>query len=123
MPAKILVVDDEAAIRQITQTTLEAYTYQVMTASDGIEALALYAQHKDEINVVLMDMMMPAMDGLTTIRTLRKIQPQVKIVAVSGLVSNEKLAQVGRLGVQTFLYKPYTTKELLKTIDDVLRAT
>jgi two-component system cell cycle sensor histidine kinase/response regulator CckA len=117
----ILVVDDEAAIRQITQTTLEAYTYQVMTASDGIEALALYAQHKDEINVVLMDMMMPAMDGLTTIRTLRKIQPQVKIVAVSGLVSNEKLAQVGRLGVQTFLYKPYTTKELLKTINDVLR--
>jgi two-component system, cell cycle sensor histidine kinase and response regulator CckA len=118
----ILVVDDEAAIRQITQTTLEAYTYQVLTASDGIEALALYAQHKDEINVVLMDMMMPAMDGPTTIRTLQKIQPQVKIVAVSGLVSNEKLAQVRRLGVQTFLYKPYTTKELLKTIDNVLRA-
>lgn len=118
----ILVVDDEPAIRQITQTTLEAYSYQVLTASDGIEALALYAQHKDEISVVLMDMMMPTMDGPTTIRTMRKIQPQVKIVAVSGLVFNEKLAQVRRFGIQTFLYKPYTTKELLKMIDDVLQA-
>jgi len=116
----ILVVDDEAAIRQITQTSLEAYAYQVLTASDGIEALALYAQHKEEIQLVLIDMMMPVMDGLTTIRTLRKIQPQVKMVAVSGLVSNDKLVQARSLGVQRFLYKPYTTKELLKTILDVL---
>ncbi len=116
----ILVVDDEAAIRQITQTSLETYTYKVLTACDGIEALALYAQHKDEISVVLIDMMMPAMDGVMTIRTLRKINPQIKIVAVSGLASNEKLAQARHLGVQTFLYKPYTTKELLKTINGVL---
>lgn len=118
----ILVVDDEVAIRQITQTTLETYAYRVLTANDGIDALALYAQNQDEISVVLIDMMMPVMDGLTTIRTLRKIKPQVKIVAVSGLVSNDKLTQARRLGVQTFLYKPYTTKELLKTLDEVLRS-
>lgn len=118
----ILVVDDEVAIRQITQTSLETYSYKVLTASDGIEALAMYAQHQEEINVVLIDMMMPAMDGPTTIRTLRRIKPQVKIVAVTGLVSDDKLAQARRLGVQTFLYKPYTTKELLKALEDILRA-
>jgi CheY-like chemotaxis protein len=118
----ILVVDDEVAIRQITQTSLETYSYKVLTASDGIEALAMYAQHHEEINVVLIDMMMPAMDGPTTIRTLRRIKPQVKIVAVTGLVSDDKLAQARRLGVQTFLYKPYTTKELLKALDGILRA-
>ncbi|HEY9674934.1 MAG TPA: response regulator [Waterburya sp.] len=116
----ILVVDDEAAIRQITQTSLETYAYKVLTACDGIEALALYAQHKDEISVVLIDMMMPAMDGAMTIRTLRKINSQIKIVAVSGLASNEKLVQARRFGVKTFLYKPYTTKELLKTINEIL---
>jgi PAS domain S-box-containing protein len=118
----ILVVDDEVAIRTITQTSLETYGYKVLTASDGIEAIAVYAQHKEEINLVLMDMMMPQMDGLTTIRTLRKIEPHVKIIAVSGLASNDKFAQVATLGVNTFLSKPYSAEELLNTIDEVLKA-
>jgi len=116
----ILVVDDEAAIRDITKTSLETYNYRALTASDGIEAIALYAEHRQEISVVLTDMMMPSMDGATTIRTLRKIEPHVKIVAVSGLVSKEKLAQVASIGVKTFLPKPYTTKELLTTLHEVL---
>ncbi len=117
----ILVVDDEPAIRQITRTSLETHAYRVLTASDGIEAVALYAQHKAEISLVLIDMMMPNMDGSTTIRTLRKMEPQVKVVAVSGLVANDKLAQVATLGVKTFLSKPYTTQELLNTISGVLK--
>ncbi|MBD1805263.1 response regulator [Microcoleus sp. FACHB-SPT15] len=116
----ILVVDDEVAIREITKTSLEAYNYKVMTACDGIEAVALYAEHRDEISVVLTDMMMPSMDGLTTIRTLRKINPQVKIIAISGLASSDKLAAVIGTGVKTFLSKPFTTQELLKTLDGLL---
>ncbi len=116
----ILVVDDEVAIRKITKTSLETYSYRVLTASDGIEAIALYAQHKADISLVLIDMMMPEMDGPTTIRTLQKIDPQVKIIGVSGLVSNDKLAKVATLGVKTFLAKPYTTQELLTTIDEFL---
>jgi PAS domain S-box-containing protein len=116
----VLVVDDEVAIREITKTSLEAYNYKVMTACDGIEAVALYAEHRDEISVVLTDMMMPSMDGLTTIRTLRKINPQVKIIAISGLASSDKLAAVIGTGVKTFLSKPFTTQELLKTIDGLL---
>jgi len=61
----ILVVDDEAAIRDITKTSLESHNYKAITASDGIEAIALYAEHRDEISLVLTDMVMPSMDGLT----------------------------------------------------------
>jgi two-component system, cell cycle sensor histidine kinase and response regulator CckA len=114
----ILVVDDETLIREITQTTLSTYNYRVITASDGVEAIALYFEHKDEISVVLTDIMMPSLGGLATIRTLLKIDPKVKIIAFSGLESNSKLAEAA--GVCKFLSKPYTTKELLHTIDRVI---
>lgn len=116
----ILVVDDEAAICEVTKTSLEAYDYKVLTASDGIEAIAVYAQHQDEISVVLMDMMMPSMDGLTTIPTLQKISPQVKIIAVSGLASRDQVSTAIGAGVKAFLAKPFTAQELLKTINSVL---
>lgn len=116
----ILVVDDEAPIREITKITLETHNYKVLIANDGIEAIALYAQHKHEINLVLLDMMMPEMDGLTTIRTLQKFNSQVKIIAVSGLALSDKVAAAMGSGVKTFLPKPYTTQELLKTINSAL---
>jgi two-component system cell cycle sensor histidine kinase/response regulator CckA len=114
----ILVVDDEMLVREITETTLSAYNYRVITASDGVEAIALYFEHKDEISLVLTDIMMPALGGLAIVRTLLKIDPKVKIIAFSGLESNSKLAEAA--GVCKFLSKPYTTKELLDTIDLVL---
>jgi PAS domain S-box-containing protein len=119
----ILVVDDEAAICEINKTSLEAYNYRVVTASDGIEAIALYVQHKDDISLVIVDMMMPSMDGPTTIRTLHKINPNVKIIAVSGLISSAQLTDATNAGIQRFLPKPYTARDLLKTINEVLDLT
>jgi PAS domain S-box-containing protein len=116
----ILVVDDEAAVQEITQTSLEIYGYKVLIASDGIEAIALYTRHKDEIKAVLMDIMMPSMDGTTAIRTLWEIDPNVKAIATSGLVSNEKLAQAAGAKIQAFLAKPYTLKDLLKVLQEVI---
>ncbi len=116
----ILVVDDEAAIREITKESLETYAYKVLTASDGIEAIALYAQHRQEIAVVLIDMMMPSMDGPTTIRLLQKMNPKIKIIAVSGLNSNYQFDRLEIRGVKAFLSKPYTAKELLKKIHSVV---
>ncbi|MBD2102479.1 response regulator [Leptolyngbya sp. FACHB-261] len=118
----ILVVDDEAAIREVSRASLEAYNYQVLTANDGIEAISLYVQHRDEIGLVLVDMMMPSMDGPTTIRTLQKINPQIKIIAVSGLLSGYQVVEESYSGVQAFLPKPYPVKELVKTIHEVLEA-
>jgi len=118
----ILVVDDEAAVCEVTKTSLETYNYKAITASNGIEAVDLYAEHQGEISLVLTDMMMPHMDGLTTISTLQRMDPQVKIIAVSGLISSNKLAAIADRGVKTFLSKPYTAQELLKTINTVLHS-
>jgi hypothetical protein len=116
----ILVVDDEASIREITRSTLETYGYKVITANDGVEALALYALKREEIRVVLMDMVMPIMDGTASIRALRKIDPQVKIVAASGLNDNSRIAAVDSKDIDIFLSKPYTSETLLKTIHEVI---
>ncbi|MEH2259265.1 hybrid sensor histidine kinase/response regulator [Nostoc sp.] len=116
----ILVVDDEAAIQEITITSLEAHNYKILVASDGIEAIALYAQNRDKISAVLMDIMLPSLDGLTAMRTLQKINPQVKIIASTGLMSDNKLSAVAAIGVNTFLSKPYTVNELLLSLHKVL---
>jgi two-component system, cell cycle sensor histidine kinase and response regulator CckA len=72
---------------------------------------------KDTISLVLLDMMMPSMDGPSTILQLKQINPAVKIVASSGLSFNTMLAEAAELGVTKFLSKPYTSQELLKTIN------
>lgn len=116
----ILVVDDESTIRDVTRQSLEAYNYQVITAEDGIDAIACYAQNQGEIQVVLMDMMMPTMDGVTAIRTLHKMNHEVKIIAISGLMASNKVTAALEMGIKAFLNKPYTAKELLTTLDNVL---
>jgi len=116
----VLVVDDEAAIREITKTTLESCGYRALTAADGTEAIAIYAQHKDDVAVVLTDMMMPYMDGPATIRALQKLNPQVKIIASSGLTENTRVAEATNAGVRTFLPKPYTAEMLLRALAEIL---
>lgn len=115
----ILVVDDEDTIRDITKTSLESHNYQAITASDGIEAIALYVENQDKISLVLTDMVMPSMDGMTTIKTLQKINPKVKIIAVSGLATTNKVNAARDAGVKAFLAKPYTANQLLQTISAV----
>lgn len=119
----ILVVDDEAPILEITKTVLLTHNYKVFTANNGMEALALYAEHQAQISVVLTDMMMPSMDGSIIIRNLQKLNLQLKIIAASGLASNEQVASFEKgVGVKAFLLKPYTVKELLNTISNALSA-
>ena len=117
----VLVVDDEDAIRQITRSTLETFGYKVLTASDGTEAVALYAQHRNEIAVVLTDMLMPFMDGPATIRALQKMNPKVKIIAASGLTAGHKAGEASLEGVKVFLSKPHTAEKLLKALAEVLK--
>ena len=90
----VMVAEDEDSIREVTASTLEEYGYNVLTANDGADAVALYAQNKDKINVILMDMMMPVMDGHASIRAIRRINPGIKIIAVSGLAEKDKLAKI-----------------------------
>ncbi len=113
----ILVVDDELAISELIKTTLETYNYRVLTANNGAEAIATYNQHR-EIASVLIDLMMPVMDGLTTVTALHQLNPNLSIVAMSGLSSVEAVAQAKRFGCRYFLPKPYTNKDLLQILFD-----
>jgi PAS domain S-box-containing protein len=117
----ILVVDDESDLRQVTQSVLEANHYQVITASNGIEAIVLYTQHQDQIRVVIMDMMMPEMGGQTAIATLKQINPTVKVIASSGLALDQ-LDQSLSQTIRARLPKPYSSRELLTTLEQVLSA-
>jgi CheY-like chemotaxis protein len=116
----ILVVDDEASILAITQQTLQAFGYRVVTAMDGADALSVYVQHRNEIALVLTDMMMPILDGPAIIQALMRINPNVKIIAASGLTTNGGEARLASAGVKRFLSKPYTAATLLKTIRTLL---
>jgi PAS domain S-box-containing protein len=115
----ILVVDDEAALRQVTRRTLERFGYRAIGASDGAGALAMYASQRETIAVVLTDMMMPAMDGSAIIQGLMKIRADVRIIAASGLSANGVVARGA--GAKHFLPKPYTTQTLLKALRRVLQ--
>jgi len=117
----ILVVDDEDSIREITRGTLETFGYTVLTAADGTEALALYADNKNEIAVVLTDMVMPFMDGPATIRALQRMNPKVRIIAASGLGAGQRAGEGALEGVSVFLNKPYTAEKLLNTLAKLLR--
>jgi len=116
----ILVVDDEVSVLTITCQTLLAYGYRALKAADGAEALAVYATHKDEIAVVLTDMMMPILAGQGLIHALRRINPGVRIIAASGLNTDGNTATVTDGSVKHFIIKPYTAATLLKTLQQVL---
>jgi PAS domain S-box-containing protein len=116
----ILVVDDEEIILDISRKTLEKRGYRVLTAHEGATAVALYAQHRQDVAVVLTDMMMPVMDGIATLHALRRINPDVKVIAASGLSSNMNPAKMTDAGVRYFLHKPYRAETLLKTLREAI---
>ncbi len=117
----ILVVDDEPSIREVTQTNLQANGYQVLTAANGAEALALCTQHQDRIKLSLTDMMMPGMDGVAVTKALQKLNPNIKIIGLSGLASNRDSAEAAGIHFQRFLLKPFAAAELLQAVGDVLK--
>ena len=113
----ILIVDDEKNIRQVTSATLEKYGYQTLTATNGAEALAIYKQNPEKIQLVLTDMAMPVMDGATLIRALQQLDPQPKIISASGLTTEHKT----EINADAFLTKPFTAEKLLRTLAEILR--
>ncbi len=116
----VLVVDDEEPIRELAQRVLERFGYRVLLAADGAEAISLYQPRRNEIDVVITDMVMPNMDGLATITALKSINPEVKIVGSSGQASNGSVSKVMAAGIQHFIPKPYTAETMLNALHEVL---
>jgi nitrogen-specific signal transduction histidine kinase len=117
----ILVVDDEAFIVQAARMTLETAGFHVLSAANGREATALYQAYPHQIQAVLLDMMMPVMDGPATIQALQKIDPQVRIIATSGLRLAGRDARTVAAGARALLQKPYSEEQLLATLGRVIR--
>jgi len=118
----VLVVDDEVSILSITSETLQTFGYQVITACNGAEAVALYAQQKKKIAIILTDLSMPVMDGRATIYAMLKINPKAKIIAMSGLDEADSVAKAATAGIKHFISKPYTAGTLLKTLRTIMEA-
>ena len=116
----ILVIDDEPAIRQISKQTLDAFGYKVLLAHDGAEGISIYAKRQHEIAVVITDMMMPLMDGPTTIRVLQRLNPEVRVIGASGIITSAMAGDAAAAGVKHFLDKPYTAEALLQLLHRVL---
>jgi PAS domain S-box-containing protein len=116
----ILVMDDEEAVRELTKAALESYGYTVVTAENGVHGIACFEAYKDKIRAVVSDTDMPVMDGMTAIRAIKKIRPDVPIILASGgkrdteewqRIDSEHLSRLG---------KPYNLEQLLFAIATVI---
>lgn len=116
----ILVIDDQAAIREIVKETLEAHQYRVVLANDGAVGLLLYRDHPDAFDLVIIDVTNPALDGPATIDAIRKLNPDARIILQAGFMSEQSRSLLNVQTAEAFLEKPYTTGELLHSVHDSL---
>ncbi len=119
--ATILVVDDFKDIREYLKILLESRNHFVIPASNGKEAVKIYKEYRADI--VITDLYMPVMDGETTIFELRKINPEVPIIAISGggkICAEDHLKLVEYLGIKYVFAKPIDKSGLLKAVDEIL---
>ncbi len=114
--AVILLVDDEETVRSVGRQMLELLGLKVMVAENGRQAVAVYGERKDEIDLVLLDLSMPHMDGVQAFRELRRLDRDVRVVMSSGYNEQEVTRQVVGKGLAGFIQKPYQ----IDTLRDVL---
>ena len=119
----ILVVDDDAMIREITKAVLNDQGYRVIESEDGIEGIVNYSTHAPDVDLIITDVDMPNMNGAILMETLRKLNPTLKVIGMSGLTGSRDdsgaLRKVRRTA-NTFLSKPFSAHLLLKTVQEVL---
>ncbi len=116
-----LVIDDEEPVRHVAAQLLTGFGLTVRTAADGAAGLALFGENPAQIDVVLLDLVMPGMNGEQTLQALRAIQPEVRVLLVSGFTEGELLRQFGpESGRLAFLPKPFTREALANRLRELL---
>lgn len=116
----VLVVDDEAVIRQTAKAALERYGYTVVTAVDGQSALGLYGQMADRVALVLLDVTMPGLSGEETLAALQAIRPGVRVLVSSGYNESEALRRFAGRRLAGFIQKPYTAAQIAEKVKQAL---
>lgn len=110
MSKTILIVDDAVFMRMKLKKIIQAYGFQVIEANDGLQALEIFKEHKPDL--VLMDISMPEMDGLTSLRHMMDYDHNIPVIMCSAIGQESKILEAGRLGAKDFIVKPFKDKEI-----------
>ncbi|MEM1181002.1 MAG: response regulator [Acidobacteriota bacterium] len=115
----VLVVDDEEHVRNITELMLSQFGLEVLTAEDGLDGIRQVEIAGDRIDLVIMDLTMPRMNGERAFRRMRDLRPDIQVLLTSGYNESEATS-LGERGIVGFLQKPYELEDLLKAVKDAL---
>jgi PAS domain S-box-containing protein len=116
----ILIVEDEDILRKVLKELLESKGYKIYTAADGLEAVGIYQEHKDEIDLVLTDMGLPKMSGSEVFKKMCEINARAKVLLASGFLEPDTKTEMLKAGAKGFIQKPYKPYEVLKEIRKIL---
>ncbi len=116
---RILVVDDDAAITATFEIILVGEGYEVKTATGGVEAIDM--ARREPFDVVLLDLVMPGIDGLVALRRLREVAPQARVIILSAYIEPDREAEAFRLGAEAVLSKPPDISKLLRYLGELAR--
>jgi len=116
----VLVVDDEPIMRKIAVNVLKNSGYQVMAAEDGIKALDIYKQYHHKIKVVLLDLLMPIKSGKDTFIEMKKINPGISAILVTGADRDIRIKELLKMGIKAYIEKPYSFPYLSQTVFNVI---
>lgn len=115
-PGRILLVDDEETILDLSKRILERAGHEVLLASEGREALGIFARHRAEIGLVLTDLAMPGMNGFTLVWALRRSKPDLRVMVATGQGTEANLRELEKMGVREVLLKPFSSRRLLDAV-------
>jgi len=116
----ILLVDDEPGILAVSKVILESLGYSVYEAQNGGEAIRIYQEKKDMIDLVVLDMIMPGLSGSEVFDHIRELNPSVKVILSSGYSLNDQAQQIMSKGCQGFIQKPFDLTGISRKIREVL---
>jgi CheY-like chemotaxis protein len=119
--ATILLIDDEEMIRKAGKRLLRKLGYRVLTAQDGKEGLRTFAEKKDEISIIMLDLIMPVMDGEETLTKIRDIDEEIPVLLSSGYSKEEKAERLMKQGADDFIQKPFDMTTLKQKLSALLK--
>jgi len=116
----ILLVDDEEIVRDVGVQMLEAFGYKAYEAGSGKEAIRILEENKDEIQLIILDMIMPEMGGKEVFEKVKEIKPDVKVLLSTGYNADSQATEIMDKGCNGFIQKPFNMKELASKIKEVI---